>query len=157
MMRNALLGGVIAALIAVIAGVESTVEGGTAAVLRSCSPQVLLAALALLVLSFVVSRAAWIRSALASIESSEPGTAARVLSGACAGFAILTTITLHWSLQISSLIAVATVVAGVAVGVVSSRRGPWLAVLAVPAFVLAVEFFSVASAILAGVIVVGGG
>ncbi|HEU4335174.1 MAG TPA: hypothetical protein VFT32_11820, partial [Candidatus Eisenbacteria bacterium] len=108
-------------------------------------------------LSFVVSRAAWIRSALASIESSEPGTAARVLSGACAGFAFLTTLTLHWSFQISSLIAMATVVAGVAAGVWSSRRGPWLAVLAVPAFVLAVEFFSVASAILAGVIVVGGG
>src|SRR5262245_15014423 len=91
-----------AALVGLVAGIESSVAGGIAAGLRSCWPELLLAVLALLGLSFVLSRAAWIRSAQASLESAESGTAAQVLSGACACFAFLATTSFCWSLQISS-------------------------------------------------------
>ncbi len=144
-------------LISLVAGIEATVTGGTAVVIRSCSPGLLLAAVAALAISSIRSRAAALRSALASFESAPSVPWIDAASGAAGGFGLLAVLTFHWSVPVPETASWAALVAGLVAGAIPWRRGPWFAILAAPAFALAVAFPSVESALAAGFVVAGAG
>jgi spermidine synthase len=156
-MRYALLSLVAAALVFLVAGVETKVEGGTAAIVRSCSPGLLLSALAFLAASWTWSRRDSLLRAIAAFESAKGGTGTAVLGGAGAGFALSAVVFLHLRVQSPEFLRYLALAAGVLAGVIPWSRAPWLAMAAVPAAALAIAFPSAGSATLAGIIVAGGG
>ena len=145
-----------AALVALVAGIESKSQAGIAGVLQTCSPALLIAAASLLFVSWLRSRTALIQAACARFESAPAGGGLAFVSCAAAGFAISASLSLHASLELYRTFAI-TAVAGLATGLLPARAGLALAVLAVPAFVAAVAFPGAGWTVAAGVIAIGGG